>query len=666
MQLVYKYGLAAPHVNRDLVEAQLRAAHKYRNALVEIERDRRAAVREAEAAIGNLGQAAADLARARLERESAVAAITRHRSKSRKKDEPVELKSAAKRAREAERAASKAFRALRAVIKASPEVIAAVDAIGERAKERVRAARKATEAFWGTYLIVEDAASQAFADTPLYDSSGQPSDPPFLRWTGEGAVAVQLQGGSGEYHDIEERDESGTAVVKRKERTGLTVAAAAKGGDTRLRLTMPDERAWQRMPAWKCLPEVRTHRECEQMARKGEVSLRIGSEGRAPIWGTWRLDMHQPLPEGAIIKWAIVHRTRCGPHDRWHLTLTIEAPHGVQRRLAEEELRHGTLAIDVGWRVVGEELRVAGWRDSEGRSGELRLSAADRALLRAPEAMRGARDVRFDDARVKLAAWLKANWATLPDWLRVTSANIHAWKSESRLAGLWGRWSRERFEGDDAGYWPLESWQARARHEWAVESRTRDQALRRRREKYRVWCAQMADKYETIVIERFDKRQVAVLPQPDANAPVFPVPKAQDEIARHHRFLVATSELMQCIVTACRGRQTTLVAVPCADTTRTCPVCGLVETRDAAASIRLVCDCGAAWDQDVEGAAAVLLARWRERPGDAKIMVGARKDEKDSESAAAQETRWQRAKRLREEKEVRMKGAREAGANGAE
>ena len=43
--LVYRYGLLAPVAGADVVEAQLRAAHRYRNDLVMIERGRRAAVR---------------------------------------------------------------------------------------------------------------------------------------------------------------------------------------------------------------------------------------------------------------------------------------------------------------------------------------------------------------------------------------------------------------------------------------------------------------------------------------------------------------------------------------------------------------------------------------------------------------------------------------------
>ena len=46
--LVYRYGLLAPTLEADEVAAQMRAAHRYRNTLVEIERGRRTAIRTAE------------------------------------------------------------------------------------------------------------------------------------------------------------------------------------------------------------------------------------------------------------------------------------------------------------------------------------------------------------------------------------------------------------------------------------------------------------------------------------------------------------------------------------------------------------------------------------------------------------------------------------------
>lgn len=50
--LVYRYGLLAPTVGADKVRAVLDTAHRFANTRVEIERGRRAALREIESRVG--------------------------------------------------------------------------------------------------------------------------------------------------------------------------------------------------------------------------------------------------------------------------------------------------------------------------------------------------------------------------------------------------------------------------------------------------------------------------------------------------------------------------------------------------------------------------------------------------------------------------------------
>ena len=130
--------------------------------------------------------------------------------------------------------------------------------------------------------------------------------------------------------------------------------------------------------------------------------------------------------------------------------------------------------------------------------------------------------------------------------------------------------------------------------------------------------------------------------------------------------MAATSDLVQSLVSAGRSRQRVVAAVSAVDTTRTCPHCGLVTDRGAEAAVVLRCECGRQWDQDVDGAPLLLLARWREQPGDAKILVGARMAENGSDVEEKKESRWVRVKRLRAEKEARMKAAREVAGTNAE
>jgi hypothetical protein len=67
-------------------------------------------------------------------------------------------------------------------------------------------------------------------------------------------------------------------------------------------------------------------------------------------------------------------------------------------------------------------------------------------------------------------------------------------------------------------------------------------------------------------------------------------------------------------------------------------------------------------NQQARGA---LLARWRERPGDAKVLAGAREDENANENGDKKEGGWERARRMRDEKLARMATARAMASNGA-
>jgi hypothetical protein len=618
--LVYRYGLHAPHEGADLVREQMRESTRYRNDLVEIERWRRDRVREFELKAGDLPVAMRALEAAQAIEHEAYVAVARHRAKSRKRDEPRALKDALKAARAAVRTAADHTHTVRAAIKADPRAQAAKDLIGERAKRFAKNAYERSLLFWGQRALCDEEAAASFSSLPMYDRDWQPNGPRRAFFDGAGAVGLQIMG-------------------------GLSVEEVHGCADNRLRLVPPDPRAWS---------GARSDR--RRYGSTAELWLRVGSEGRNPVWAKWTCDMDRPLPEGVRVIWAAVHRRMRGPHSEWSLSLTLDVPAGAYARRSGPPKRGGAVAVDVGWRVVGAELRVAGWADEHGNKGELRLTAADLCALRQPTEIAQGRSLRFDSARAAFAAVLRGLGDGVPEWLAAKTWSLSAWKSEARLAALCLDWPTES-QGVvlDAAYRDLCAWYYPDRHAWETESAARVQSLRRRREVYRIFAAWLADHYDTIVIEAFDKRDVAKRPVLGADDD-----KVQNETARGNRQLASPSELCGSITKAARSRARTCAAMPCADTTRTCPVCGLVTKRDAEADVTISCECGHVWDQDVAGAPFVLLARWRERPGDAKILEGARDGGKENESANKKTSRRERVKALRRAKEERMQVAREA------
>lgn len=632
-QIVYRYGLHHPDAGVEEIYRQFQLSHRYRNTLIEIERGRRAAMRAVEMIAGDLPAIMLDLRDAQDFEEESGKAVARHRAASRKRDEPREMREAITQARARTREIKDRARAVRKAINTSPTVQAAKDRIGELAKGLANNAYEYSGGlYWGQRAVVDEAAAESFADLPMYDLDWKPNDPHFERRTGDGTVALQIM----------KRVPLGPV--------GISVEALHACTDTRVRLRAPDARAWS---------GARSDRRA--YGSTAYFQLRIGTDAdRKPVYGGWVCDMPRPLPENARIVWATVRRKAIGPHSEWYLCLTLDLPEGAYAMNGVgAPTVGGAVAVDVGWRQLPDGgLRVAGWLDEHGTRGELVLPPKLIKQLHHPEDVRSERDLRFDTAREAIARVVAA-LAKPPEWL---PRNIRQWKAPAKLASLCRDWPEEP-QGAvlDAAYRDLCTWYYRDKHLWAVEAHSRLQSLRARQEVYRIFGARLASQYDTIVIERFDKRVFARRPVIGSEQDV-----AQNETARGNRQLASTSNLVGAIIGAGRSRCRTVAAVSAVDTTRACPSCGLVVDRDAAAAIRLVCECGHAWDQDVDGAPKLLLQRWREQPGEAKMMVAAREEKKENEDGVVQESRWAKVKRLRAEKLERMKVAREAEEKVAE
>lgn len=581
---VYKYGLLPPTAQADRVREQMRLAHVYRNVLVEIERGRRAAVRSAYATLGD----GASIQTAADEAEELLAAALRDlkaaRSKARTRAAGTEvLRQAVTAARTVKIAAMARLREHRRSLREDPVVMAEISRIEALSAGLVRGARALSGLYWGTYLLVE-AAHDAMRKRPLYDGA-VPNDPHFERWRGDGRIGVQLQG-------------------------GLTVAEMASGQDSRLRLLPRSDR-----------PDE-TRREGKIARARRGLALRVGSDGRAPIFAEWSLILHRPLPQGATIKWAIVHLRRHGPREEWSVDLTLE----LAERAAPLDPAGGSMvAVDVGWRRLlaetdvgwrklpliegddaGPELRVGSWLGDDGQRGEIRVPARLLRALEKPSELRSLRDEKLDVVKAEMGRALADLGAGLPDWLREATRTLAAWRSAARLAVVARRWRQARFPGDAAAYDLLQAWAKKDHHLWAWESGTARSSLRWRREVYRIAASQMAKRYAIVVLEDLDLRVFARRKPVEDAAGEAQQPRTQ-------RQRVAASSLVQALREAFHAAGGDVLLVPAADTTRVCGTCGSVEVFDAAREVWHACGaCGTAWDQD-QNACVNMLRAARER-----------------------------------------------------
>lgn len=599
--IVYRYGLRFPTCGVDAALEQLAASHRYRNQLVELERTRRAKLRAAESKDSAVAQRLGAMQGAQTKLDEALEAAKRSRSSSAKtasRAVSAEHRAAIAAARAVLKETRKAWRDAKA--EARDRIAPVCDAINAEALAARKAARAKCGVYWGTYQLVED-ADQAARKAPLW-MDGEPNDPRFQRYTGEGDLSVQISDG-----------------------VGLSVSDLAKGTQVMLRECDAEDR------------RIDGSRR-KALRRRCDLWLRVGSDAaKAPVWAVWPMIQHRPLPAGARIKRVTVHRRTIGPRVKWHATFTINVPE------PERRCWDGIVAIDIGWRARPDgSLRVAQSFAPDGPSPSEREFTLPREIISAlkrADTLRSTRDQNFDEMRRVLFGWIRET-RSMPGWFLDDVETLPSWKSQNRLAALAIKWREQRFSGDNAMFDAVDGWRKQDKHLWCWEDSQRAKSLGRRRDYYRVAAAKLAENFDTLILEDFDLSVVS-------RRPAIGDAKEADYIeqAARNRTLAAVAAFRGALINAFRMRGGSVHKVDPANTTRECHVCGVVETFDAASKLRHTCVNGHEWDQD-ENAARNIYERWRR----AQDTATARSEE---ESVPA-EARWARAKRMKRERDERM------------
>lgn len=260
------------------------------------------------------------------------------------------------------------------------------------------------------------------------------------------------------------------------------------------------------------------------------------------------------------------------------------------------------MGLDVGWRLRETGLRVAYTVDDQGVEREYVLPTDILGRLAHADDLGAIRAKNFNVARDALATWLATD-AEHPEWLSERAKTIGQWRSEARLAALAIHWRTNRFDGDVKAFDAAEAWRKQDKHLWTWEVAEAKRAIGHRRELYRLWATELAARYATIVMEDFDKRDMARRPAAEEDGEVA--------AARLQRVRAAVSILDGAIKMAAGRHGATIRRRPAANTTRRCSDCGRIEAFDAAASIRRnpPCPgCGVVWDQDANAARNLLAS----------------------------------------------------------
>jgi hypothetical protein len=460
MRKVYQFGLLPPTEGEHLVRAELRAAHEYRNSLVAIERGRRSAIR----AVHETEEVA--------EAADAVKAATKSTRKG---------------------AVSALYGARRQAQRDQAERLGEVK---ELEHDILKAAYNNAGVAWGTKLDVAAAHQQSrranfygkdaltpndpsFNHGPRWRDALGEDDPRSVWWLKNGQLAVQLQGGA--FTD-----------------------EIVSGTDTRVRLVLGD-------------PRNTNTRARRARRRFGTLFLRVGSDGRDPIWAAWPIIYDRAVPHTASWKWVRVSCRRNGMREAWTVEITVDddapRPRDLDRSI------EGSVAVEWEWSPVkdakdvkNDAIRVARWADDRGDRGEIVLPGSIARGIRKPDGIRAVRDRLLNEMQPKLAGALRdgaLQEATqrkhsdrtslqegarrvLPEWLQEAASTLHLWRSHDRFRALEMRWRRVAPSVLPAALAILSAWYKRDAHLYAYETGARKEALLERREFYRLVASRWA------------------------------------------------------------------------------------------------------------------------------------------------------------------------------
>lgn len=605
------------------IHAQLRLAHTLRNRIVELELSRRREARECSLRHSpDVEALAAECDRLTAEIDAATEDVRAAKVRTRTKTgDPV----ANQRLRELRAARREANAKRKDAVYAgynAPLARIELDTIHADYRAKKEAARQEAVAaglYWSTSLDVMARVKE----------NGPP--PTFKRWTGGGSIAIQLQrkGATGS-----EQEPVLDAEGKPKLRNGkplLRAVASKPMGAAELFSGTNSQIRIRRL----MLPDGSTH------AKRVMIDWRVTSDEKGkPVWATiGPVVMHRPLPADATVKWVFLHRTMTGTQAKCSVRFVLTQPVWHPRK---DQAKRGTVAVALGWRRIGNTLRVGHWYGDDGDHGDITISAERLSKFKHGDTLRAIRRLQFNEMRDRLAKWLEENAAIVPDVFasrvrpkrrdgderEASTMPLHtliaSWKSENRLAALVSWWRENRFAGDEAIYTTMEGErievgtrpngkpkyrytggrkQDKHLYDWWMSES--EKCRRWRKWYYREIGLMLSKRYATIATAEIDWHRIAKTRNIEDN---------EAEVNKTNRGIAAVATLRDCLTNyAAKSVQPDAAGIA-----TTCSRCG-GDVEQPGAGRWIVCECcGGDRVDRAENAAKVLLGRVLRGTGEAE------------------------------------------------
>jgi hypothetical protein len=538
--LVYEYGCLQPVKGREHALQQMLRRHRLWNLLVEVERAYRAdflAILRDETSEQELNEARDRLAALRLEIK------TRRRAERKRGVDVGDLQEPIAQAKAEVSAAIAAAREGRRARIAQHKH--ALELIETARRASVKQAQAASDLYWCNYDDV--IANYATARRRALREGRELR---FQGWDGTGKVTVRYQQG--------------------------LPAGEVQGADRRLQFDPVNPLAWTSA----------SRSERRKLARS-RVRIRVGSQGRDPVWLELPVGLHRPLPEDCTVRSASVICEKVGSRERWRLLVTVARPERIARQ-------GPAMALDLGWRLLPEGLRVGYWEDEVGAHGQLLLEPA---VLWQFSKLNDLKSIQDQHLRVALAAvgeWSKTHELSAgTDLSRIDLSHIGEWRKPWRLLRLYRAWKDGRVAGDEEAFGALVAWKERYDHLHEWEANLRDQVIRHRKEVYRRFVSGLLRMHGRVFLEDLQIRSLARKDQPEEE--VHNYSGSMRVVAAVSLLGRLFQEHGDCVRVSARG------------TTQDCSWCGHTKQWDAAENVMHRCEgCGRVFDQDQNAARNIL------------------------------------------------------------
>lgn len=560
---VYAYGCGQPTAGMEHIRAEHALQRAMWDALVHAENRAERAAWELARSIPEIDSAISDIDGLSEQISEAVKARKAERAKARSKVETPDLDARISALSEQRRGARKTLWPLLADWRKANK--AALKEIEQTRRLENKEIRQQSGLYWGNYNRVIDSFERGRKLAKKRGGRMRFSDPTRT----DGVINVQVQ--------------------STKSGLGASMFELMHGGFNPLQIS----------PVPSDIETMPRSQRCK-MAH-ATLEMRVDAAGHRV---TIPVTIHRLPPIGARIKAAQLTWRKEGERTRWQLALTVVSP-----AEAIEHKKRSACGIDVGWRLQkdGGLLVATAW-GTDNQPSRYILPAKWMTAMDQVERL----SAHIDDHTLELAQlWHNNQVAELPDDLRQP---LMGWKPKLGArhvdcASLHDavRARIDAVKGTDARADVPESirhWYDRYRHLLVWRDNLRAKMIRQRREHYRMFARDIAQRYAVIGVEKIDLAELARTKtrEPEAgDNPLHQAARAQRQRAAVYSFM---TELKHQAAKA--GAQ--IVELNPKHTTMECHICGeIVKQRDRAELV-WKCTSGHVWDQDINASKNILDA----------------------------------------------------------